>query len=168
MRLAEVQWKSQNRGIFLLLPLLLFWGCGIPELPPIKNLNNGKIIVLGHAGAGLSKWINPIPGDTEESIRVGIEELGADGVEIDVQLSNDRIPVLFHSEKLEAETDCKGGVSEKSASEIQQCHYSSEFLQFDGKNYAIPELKSVFRNYSVTSSVSSVSSVSRLLSSCAL
>jgi len=43
---------------------------------------------------------------------------GADGVEFDVQLSRDGVPVVIHDETLERTTDGKGGVGEHSAAQL--------------------------------------------------
>ncbi len=45
-------------------------------------------------------------------------EAGADGVELDVQLSRDGVPVVIHDERLERTTDGSGWVGEHTASEL--------------------------------------------------
>ena len=57
------------------------------------------------------------PENTLEAFRQAVE-LGADGVELDVQLSSDGVPVVIHDETLERTTDGAGAVAEHSAAEI--------------------------------------------------
>ena len=60
--------------------------------------SNSKI--LGHAGESLLKSKSKNPPNTVESVRRAIE-LGADGVEIDVQMTSDGLLVAYHDGFLE-------------------------------------------------------------------
>jgi len=60
---------------------------------------NADVLVLGHAGSGFFSPLNPfnpLPPNSRASIIKALEEHGADGVELDVQLSRDGVPVLYH------------------------------------------------------------------------
>ncbi len=48
------------------------------------------------------------------------EEQGADGIELDVHLSRDGVPVVIHDETLERTTDGHGPVSKRSAVELRR------------------------------------------------
>lgn len=87
----------------------------------IKNLNGNKVSALGHGGSGIS-WKFPI--DTWESIQECLN-IGADGTEMDIQMTKDSVLVVFHDEKLENATSCIGLISEKKWSEIGTCLYNS-------------------------------------------
>jgi glycerophosphoryl diester phosphodiesterase len=64
----------------------------------------GRILVVGHKGAGLSE-----PENTLRSIRRAIE-IGVDAVEVDVRRTRDRHLVLIHDATVDRTTDGKGMV----------------------------------------------------------
>lgn len=66
-------------------------------------------LVLGHRGAP-----REAPENTLVSFRRALE-LGADGVELDVQPSLDRLPVVIHDPTLERTTSARGPVAERTA-----------------------------------------------------
>lgn len=72
------------------------------------------MIVTSHRGAGFLE-----PENTLRAIRRAID-LGADQVEIDVQLTRDGHLVLMHDETIDRTTNGKGKVSELTCSEIRQ------------------------------------------------
>ena len=92
--------------------------------------------IMGHRGA---KSI--APENTLASIKKVVES-GAKWIEVDVQLSADKIPVIFHDETVERCTDGKGIVTELRLTELKVldagCFFSSDF-----KNEQIPTLKEV-------------------------
>ena len=62
-------------------------------------------------------------GHAPENTLLGIRqalEMGCDGVEIDVQLSADGIPVLIHDDELDRTTSASGPVGDKTYAELQQ------------------------------------------------
>ncbi|MGD2205308.1 MAG: glycerophosphodiester phosphodiesterase family protein [Anaerolineae bacterium] len=69
-------------------------------------------------------------------------ELGADGIELDVQLSQDGEPVVIHDFDLETTTDGQGLVREKTLGELKQLDAGSWFdAEFTGQR--IPTLQEV-------------------------
>ena len=70
----------------------------------INNLNGGQIEILGHGGSG---YADLYPIDTKESV-FNCLNLGADGSEMDVQLTKDNVLVLFHDEDLSLNTNMTG------------------------------------------------------------
>ena len=76
---------------------------------PIDNLFGGQIRVIGHAGIGFESVLTPFPSNSLGSIRRVIEGYNADGVEVDVQITKDSVPVLAHDQQLEVMTDCYAG-----------------------------------------------------------
>ncbi|GAB3293423.1 glycerophosphodiester phosphodiesterase [Hymenobacter tenuis] len=56
------------------------------------------------------------------SIRRALDR-GADGVEVDVRLSQDSIPILYHDPSLESMTDGQGCVSQTPAAMLTQAQY---------------------------------------------
>jgi len=73
----------------------------------------GRPLVLGHRG---------LPGDRVENRIAAFEgalALGADGVELDVQLSSDGVPVVCHDSRLERTTGQPGRLSDHAAAELE-------------------------------------------------
>lgn len=85
------------------------------------NYFGGKVMILGHRGMGVAY---SKPGNTYESIAPVIG-VGADGTEIDIQLTNDSVLVLFHDMTMDLRSNCTGKIYDKSWSEIKQCRYLS-------------------------------------------
>jgi glycerophosphoryl diester phosphodiesterase len=105
-------------GLAMLATLPLLGGPGPkPKLPNLR--------VLGHAGSGFFTPISPFnfrPPSSWLGIRHALN-LGADGVEIDIQLSQDSIPVLYHDPKLENMSTGTGCVSQLPAAELVKLRY---------------------------------------------
>ncbi|WP_375419387.1 glycerophosphodiester phosphodiesterase [uncultured Hymenobacter sp.] len=94
-------------------------GCADPA-PKLPNL-----LILGHAGSGFFTPISPF-NYRPPSSWLGIENAlnrGADGVEIDLQLSQDSIPVLYHDPKLENMSTGQGCVSQLPAAALTGLRY---------------------------------------------
>ena len=84
-----------------------------------------KLLVLGHAGSGFFTPISPFnfrPPSSWLGVRHALH-LGADGVEVDIQLSQDSVPVLYHDPKLESRSNGQGCVSQLPAAELLQLRY---------------------------------------------
>jgi glycerophosphoryl diester phosphodiesterase len=89
-----------------------------------------KILNIAHRGYS---------GRFDENTMIAFEkaiEYKADGIETDVQLSKDNIPVLIHDETLDRTTDGKGYVKDYTLAELK------EFRTKSGKK--IPTLKEFF------------------------
>lgn len=71
-------------------------------------------LVLAHRGASAVAPENTI------AAFVRARELGADGVELDVTLTRDRVPVVIHDDTVDRTTNGHGPVCSKSVSEIKQ------------------------------------------------
>ncbi|MCC7439192.1 MAG: glycerophosphodiester phosphodiesterase family protein [Armatimonadetes bacterium] len=55
--------------------------------------------ILGHRGGGRNSDLHPVSENSREMIQFA-ERLGCNGVEIDVRLTSDGVPILYHDEKL--------------------------------------------------------------------
>jgi len=74
-------------------------------------------------------------------------ELGADGLELDIHLSRDGIPVVIHDESLERTTDGRGLVSDASLEQLQQLDAGGWFSpEFKGES--LPTLAEVLSAFS--------------------
>ncbi len=85
----------------------------------IKNLNDNTISILGHRGMSKN---HKYPGNSFESIETAIQ-LGADGSEIDVQITKDSVLVIFHDKKLNKRTNFSGMIRDYNWAEIDSCIY---------------------------------------------
>ncbi len=72
------------------------------------------MVILGHRGASAVA-----PENTLVAFRRALE-LGADGVELDVTLTRDGIPVIIHDDTLDRTTNGKGNVKNFTLEEIRQ------------------------------------------------
>lgn len=84
---------------------------------PGKSVNvwsmiRDRTLLLGHRGAPVE-----LPENTMRSFRRAVA-LGADGVELDVQLTRDGVPVVMHDETLERTTGAPGTVAEAAWAEV--------------------------------------------------
>lgn len=116
--------------------LLLLTHCEQEEDFHVENLNHNVIMILGHAGMGdLYKY----PNNSWESIEPVIG-IGADGTELDVQITKDSVLILFHDETLDGRTRCGGFTSpyDYNWSAIKDCHYNSLFA--DIPIYSVDEV----------------------------
>lgn len=79
------------------------------------------IEVIGHAGSGFLYPIapfNPFPSNSKASFSKALSTNGADGVEVDLQMSKDGRLIVFHDPNLEMVKGLSGCVSEHTADEI--------------------------------------------------
>jgi len=113
--------RKHTGYIFLLIILLATSNCEKEEDFNVQNLNHNVIMILGHGGMGdLYKY----PNNSLEAI-LPVIGIGADGTEVDVQLSKDSVLMLYHDEELGSATNCAGYISEYTFDEIRYCRYSN-------------------------------------------
>jgi glycerophosphoryl diester phosphodiesterase len=127
----------------LALAIALTVGCKKEELEADHN-----ILACGHGGSGFQSYSNPYPANSMSSIQRAIEGLGADGVEVDVQMSADKKLFLYHNNELESMTGCTGCIPGMNSADIMQCKYDRDFgvNQFSDEKIAL--LESVLERYS--------------------
>jgi len=83
---------------------------------------------LGHRGTGVSVPGNPLPENSISAFREAIVR-GANGVELDAELTSDGQLVVMHDDTLDRTTTCEGCVSAFTLAEIQRCR----LLDGDGR-----------------------------------
>ena len=92
------------------------YNSGGPRLhcdPARLRTERGRPLILGHRG---------MPGDALENRMEGFRaalEAGADGVEFDVQLAADGVPVVIHDASLERTTGRAGRVGDLGSGELE-------------------------------------------------
>lgn len=101
----------------------------------IDNLNNNQVIVLGHAGMGIDK---NYPMNSLESILACLN-IGANGSEMDVQMTKDGVLVAYHDQLLEAKTNGRGKIYEQNWDDISQLTYKYPPLT----NYAVQKVEDI-------------------------
>lgn len=69
-------------------------------------------------------------------------KLKADGVELDVQLSKDGVPVVIHDERIDRVSDGKGWVKDYTLEELRQYNYNKSFPAYG--RVMIPTLTEVY------------------------
>jgi glycerophosphoryl diester phosphodiesterase len=78
--------------------------------------------------------------------------LGADGLELDVRLSRDGVPVVHHDETLERTTNLRGRVSSFTADELSRADAGYHFEDagepaFRARGHGVPRLQEVLERY---------------------
>ena len=132
-------------GISLTLGLLL--SCG-KQAYEIININGNRIDVLGHGGMGYN---SSFPLNSFESIEMALQS-GANGTEMDIQLSKDSVLILYHDESLDSRTSGTGRIIELNWQELSSILYNTS--AFD--SYKLIRLEDVLdilesnKNYSLT------------------
>ncbi|QMU30219.1 glycerophosphodiester phosphodiesterase [Adhaeribacter radiodurans] len=80
-----------------------------------------KVVIIGHAGrAFFSPFnpFNPLPPNSLASLLKALREDGADGLEVDVHVSRDGVPVLYHDETLNTMSEGKGKIENLPAASV--------------------------------------------------
>lgn len=104
-------------------------------------------LIIGHRGASASAPENTLAAFS------GALEAGADGVEFDVRLSRDRVPVVIHDASLKRTGQMDRLVADLNATELQQCDVCSWFRPVEQtKRYVgtVPTLAQVFELFRQT------------------
>jgi glycerophosphoryl diester phosphodiesterase len=112
------------------------------RLPPV--FESARPLVFAHRGGA-----KLAPENTLAAFESGMAA-GADGVELDVRLSRDGVPVVFHDADLDRTTDRSGPVIALSAAELARVDAGHRFANdgafpFRGQGVGIPTLESVIR-----------------------
>lgn len=94
-----------------------------PPLFVIQNLNGNTINCFGHAGMG-DHSLYPI--NSLESLKSCLN-MGADGTEMDIQITRDSTIVIYHEKELNEQTSCNGEIYQNLWSSISNCHFKTPF-----------------------------------------
>ena len=109
----------------------------------MRFFDQDKPFVFAHrGGAALA------PENTLAAFDRGIAA-GADGIELDVHLSRDGIPVVHHDRTLERTTDARGAITDLTADELRRVDAGFRFggedgrFPFRGQGIGVPALRDV-------------------------
>lgn len=107
---------------------------------------------IAHRGASREAPENTIP-----AIRLAVEKYRVDRVEVDIRLTRDRIPVVFHDESLERVTNGSGLFSHHSFAELKKLDAGFGFdpegegkFHFREKGITIPSLEEILTQFPET------------------
>ncbi len=126
---------------------LALGACDRVEPAAVSNLSGGRIYVMGHAGAGFESALNPYPPNTLPSIRKTLEGFNAHGTEIDMQLTQDSVIVLYHDGTLESMTACAGYIYSLPAATVTGCRYRTDFTSHILQEEYVLRLDDVLARY---------------------
>jgi glycerophosphoryl diester phosphodiesterase len=106
------------------------------KIRQIPDLHRSRVLNFAHRGAS-----HDAPENTLAAFRLA-REMGADGVELDVQLSKDGEAVVIHDFTVDATTDGQGAVRGKTLAELKELDAGAWFdVRFAGQR--IPTLQEV-------------------------
>ena len=96
-----------------------------------------KPLVIAHRGASAYA-----PENTLSAFNLALE-LGADGIELDVSLTKDRVPVVLHDDTVDRTTNGHGAVNQMTLAQVKELDASNKFEKYRGEK--IPTLEEVLR-----------------------
>lgn len=125
---------------FSVFSLLLVLACN--KIQPPTNLFEGHIKVIGHAGVGLREESKRFPANSQAAIERALFYYGAEGIEVDVQLSSDDKLYLYHDELLSSRTNGSGCISELNSTYLKELYYTGNEVREtrNHKLYTLSEL----------------------------
>ena len=85
---------------------------------------NHKMKVWAHRGAS-----GHAPENTLPSFELA-HRMGADGIELDVQLTKDGVPVVIHDERIDRVSDGIGYVKDHTLEELKKFNVNKSFLDY--------------------------------------
>tara|TARA_B100001109_G_scaffold237233_1_gene218214 strand:- start:997 stop:1890 length:894 start_codon:yes stop_codon:yes gene_type:complete len=115
----------------LLLQFLLGFGlifslqsCYTFDSSQIQNLNEGKVVIIGHGGLGFHRWMpfQALPSNSKSSILKALET-GAEGVEVDIQMTQDGQFLLYHDNDLASMTNLQSCIASQNYSAVKDARY---------------------------------------------
>lgn len=105
----------------------------------LEDLYQGRTLVFGHRGARAYAPMNTLP-----AFELAAQQ-GADGIELDVHLSQDKQPIVLHDFTVDHTTNAVGYVREMTLAQLKALDAGSYFgSQFAGVQ--IPTLDEVFES----------------------
>jgi len=118
--------RGLRRALIGAAVAILLSACAHQRDTPRQTPCEGKVLptpfrIIAHRGASAYAPENTLPA-FERALELGVHE-----VELDVGLSADGIPILFHDSALDAKTELSGALRQHSASELQRADIGSWF-----------------------------------------
>jgi glycerophosphoryl diester phosphodiesterase len=138
--------KAQGTVVFVPLVSLGLEPCALSLVP---FFHQSRPFVFAHRGGSALA-----PENTIAAFDSGVAA-GADGIELDVHLSADGIPVVHHDRTLDRTTNATGPIAARTAAELANIDAGYRFaaggrFPFRGQGVGIPTLREVLRRYADT------------------
>ncbi len=116
-----------------------------------RAIHSSEPLILGHRGASALA-----PENTLAAFSQAIQD-GANGIEFDVRLSSDEVPVVIHDDTLDRTGLVSGAVSALTAAQLQKVDIGSWFTKKTGgqsfSTETIPTLAAVFDLFAANNAV---------------
>lgn len=80
------------------------------------------LLIIGHRGAAAL-----MPENTLESMRLAFDQFKVDGIEFDVHLTQDQVPVIIHDAKAERTTNGLGYISKLKLADLKKLNAAQHF-----------------------------------------
>lgn len=95
------------------------------------NLLDGKVLGVVHGCGGFGTYRNTLPPNTVAALEQSLAQ-GADGVEMDIQMTSDGKLAVFHDGLMDLATDCAGCIGDMTWDEVRECSYQTRNGDLDG------------------------------------
>lgn len=125
------------RLVKFIIPIVILTSCKKYNFQ-IENLNGNRIAVIGHGGMGIN---SAYPSNSLESILKCLDS-GADGVEIDIQMTTDGVFLAYHDDYLENLTNGSGSIYNQTWGQIA----GTEFKEPIYANYSMVTLETILNS----------------------
>jgi glycerophosphoryl diester phosphodiesterase len=104
---------------------LLLSACTSFDPSGLKNLNEGKVMRIGHGGMGFASWLpfNALPSNSYSSFSKALLEMSSDGIELDLHMTADGKFILYHDAYLQNKTAEEGCIEERNYEEVRGLAY---------------------------------------------
>lgn len=111
--------KIKLFNLFMLLGISLLVACVDFDPKTLDNLHGKTVYKIGHGGLGFRRWFpfQALPANSYASLQAALKQ-GADGVEVDLQMTKDGKFVLYHDNQLQSLTAKSGCIADYTLSEL--------------------------------------------------
>lgn len=116
---------SLSRFIFIIFLVITVSCSKDPATFHLENLNNNQIGCFGHAGMG---FYSPYPVNSWPGFESCLNR-GADGTEMDIQMTKDSVLVIIHGSSLDETTSCSGNINDLNWADIKNCELQSNVFK---------------------------------------
>jgi glycerophosphoryl diester phosphodiesterase len=85
-------------------------------------------LIIGHGGDGFHTYNQETIPNTELSILSALQNPDCDGIEVDIQRTQDEKLILFHDEYLESSTNASGSLESWKSEDLKAVQYKPDFF----------------------------------------
>ncbi len=135
-----------NKIFLIFIFLILLTGC-VSKNPAASTVSD-EFLIIGHRGASAYA-----PEHTIKSYELA-KQLGADYIEIDLQMTKDNVLVAMHDNTVDRTTNGKGFVHSYTLSELQKLDAGSwfneshpQYAEPSNQHLTVPTLEEIFQHF---------------------